>query len=54
MDRVRELLGLPEDIAIVEAITLGVGAEDSASDTLSSRGTRPRRPLEELIRWERF
>jgi FMN reductase [NAD(P)H] len=54
MDRVRELLGLPNDVAIVEVITLGVGAEDRASDTLSSRGTRPRRPLEELVRWERF
>jgi nitroreductase len=54
MDRVRELLGLPDDVAIVEVITLGVGAEDSASDTLSSRGTRPRRSLEELVRWERF
>jgi FMN reductase [NAD(P)H] len=54
MDRVRELLGLPDDVAIVEVITLGVGAEDSASDALSSRGTRPRRPLEELVRWERF
>ena len=54
MDRVRELLGLPDDVAIVEVITLGVGAEDNASNTLSSRGTRPRRPLEELVRWERF
>ncbi|HVR13253.1 MAG TPA: nitroreductase family protein, partial [Gaiellaceae bacterium] len=54
MDRVRELLGLPDDVAIVEVITLGVGAEDTASDTLSSRGTRPRRSLEELVRWERF
>ena len=54
MDRVRELLGLPDDVAIVEVITLGVGAEDTASDALSSRGTRPRRPLEELVRWERF
>ncbi|MBA3733663.1 MAG: nitroreductase family protein [Actinobacteria bacterium] len=54
MERVRELLGLPDDVAIVEVITLGAGAEDAASDKLSSRGTRPRRPLEELVRWERF
>jgi nitroreductase len=52
--RVRELLGLPEDVALVEVITLGYPAEDSASDRLSSRGTRPRRPLDELVRWERF
>ena len=54
MERVRELLGLPDDIAIVEVITLGYPAEDTASDRLSSRGTRPRRPLDELVRWERW
>jgi FMN reductase [NAD(P)H] len=52
METVRELLRLPEDIAIVEVITLGYEAEDRASDRLSSRGTRPRRPLDQLVRWE--
>jgi nitroreductase len=52
MQGVRELLELPEDIAIVEVITLGYAAEDSASDRLSSRGTRPRKPIDELVRWE--
>jgi nitroreductase len=50
--RVRALLGLPDDVALVEVITLGYAAEDTASDRLSSRGTRPRRPLEESVRWE--
>jgi FMN reductase [NAD(P)H] len=54
MQRVRKLLGLPDDVAIVEVITLGYAAEDAASDQLSSRGTRPRRPLDELVRWERW
>ena len=54
METVRALLGLPDDIAIVEVITLGYPAEDTASDRLSSRGTRPRRPLDELVRWERW
>jgi nitroreductase len=54
MERVRALLDLPGDIAIVEVITLGYPAEDTASDRLSSRGTRPRRPLDELVRWERW
>jgi FMN reductase [NAD(P)H] len=53
-NRVREFLGLPEDVALVEVITLGYAAEDTASDRLSSRGTRPRRPLDELVRWERY
>jgi len=54
MSRVRHVLRVPDDIAIVEVITLGVPADDTASDRLSSRGTRPRRPLDELVHWERF
>jgi FMN reductase [NAD(P)H] len=54
MSRVRELLRVPDDLAIVEVITLGVAAEDTASDRLSSRGTRPRRALDDLVRWETF
>jgi nitroreductase len=54
MKEVRQLLELPGDVAIVEVITLGYPAQDSASDRLSSRGTRPRKPIDELVRWERF
>jgi FMN reductase [NAD(P)H] len=54
METVRKLLALPDDIAMVEVITLGYPGEDTASDQLSSRGTRPRRQLEEIIRWERW
>jgi FMN reductase [NAD(P)H] len=54
MAQVRELLRLPSDVAIVEVITLGRPAEDTVSDRLSSRGTRPRKPLGELVRWERW
>jgi FMN reductase [NAD(P)H] len=54
MSRVRDLLRVPDDLAIVEVITLGVPAEDTASDRLSSRGTRPRRALDELVQWETF
>lgn len=52
MSNVRELLGLPDDVAIVEVVTLGREAEDTASDRLSSRGTRRRKPLDELVRWQ--
>ena len=54
MARVRELLAVPDDVAIVEVITLGEPAADDPSDRLSSRGTRPRRGLDELVRWETF
>jgi FMN reductase [NAD(P)H] len=52
VESVRTLLRLPDDVAIVEVITLGYAADDTASDRLSSRGTRPRRALAELVRWE--
>jgi nitroreductase len=54
MERFRELVGLPPDVAVVEVITLGRPGEDTLSDRQSSRGTRPRRPLDELVRWERW
>jgi nitroreductase len=54
MKQVREILGLPEDIALVEIVTLGGPGGDDPSDRLSSRGTRPRKPLDELVRWERW
>jgi nitroreductase len=52
--RVRELLRLPEDVTPVEAITIGHPGDDTASDRSSSRGTRPRKPLDELVHWERW
>ena len=54
MGSVREVLGLPEDVALVEIVTLGKAGPDDPSDRLSSRGTRPRKPLDELVRWERW
>jgi nitroreductase len=52
MQEVRKLLNLPQDVAIVEVITIGHPGEDTVSDQRSSRGTRPRKQLEELVRWE--
>jgi len=54
MDRVRELLGLPPDVAVVEVITIGHAGDDMLSDQRSSRATRPRRQLDELVHWERW
>jgi nitroreductase len=54
MARVREILGLPDDVALVEIITLGRPGADDPSGRLSSRGTRPRKPIDELVHWERW
>jgi nitroreductase len=54
MDEVRAILDLPDDVALVEVVTLGRPGGDDPSDRLSSRGTRPRKPLDELVRWERW
>jgi nitroreductase len=49
---IRELLRVPGDVTPVEAITLGHAGNDNASDRLSSRGTRPRKALDELVHWD--
>jgi FMN reductase [NAD(P)H] len=54
MAPVRKVLGLPDDVALVEIITLGKPAAGDPSDRLSSRGTRPRRPIDDLVHWERW
>jgi FMN reductase [NAD(P)H] len=54
IEKVRRLLRLPDDVEIVEVLTIGYPAEDTASGRLSSRGTYPRKPLEKIIRWERW
>jgi FMN reductase [NAD(P)H] len=54
MEPFRELLGLPPEVTVVEVITIGRPAEDRLSDERSSRATRPPKPLEELVRWERW
>ena len=51
MREVRAILALPEDVGLVEIVTLGRPRPDDPSDRLSSRGTRPRKPLDELVRW---
>jgi len=54
MQSFRHLLALPDDVALVEVIALGYAGDDPISDVRSSRATRPRKPLDELVRWERW
>lgn len=53
-DRLRDLVRLPEDVAIVGVVTIGHAApepmEERRKETLRTR----RRPVEEVVRWERW
>jgi nitroreductase len=52
--RVRELLGIPSDLRIVAGVTVGRSAPDPGWSKLTSRATRRRRALDELVRWQRW
>ena len=49
-DGLRELLGMPDDLAIVGVVTVG----HAAPDPRSGSGKRGWKPLEEVVRWERW
>jgi nitroreductase len=50
-DGLRELLGMPEDLEVVGVVTIGhAGPRPSAG----SRRKFPWKPLEEVVRWERW
>jgi nitroreductase len=50
-DGLRELLGMPEDLEVVGVVTIGhQGPRPSAG----SRRKFPWKPLEEVVRWERW
>jgi nitroreductase len=53
-DRLRELLGMPEDLVIVGVVTVGRPAPDPTQERTRAAIRRRRRPLEEVVRWERW
>ncbi len=53
-DRLRELLGMPEDVAVVGVVTIGRPAPERMEAEKKERLRRRRRPLEEVVRWERY
>jgi FMN reductase [NAD(P)H] len=53
-DRLRELLGMPEDMEIVGAVTVGHPAPEPMEERRRETLRRRRRPLEEVVRWERW
>jgi len=52
--RLRELLGIPDDLRIVAGITLGHGAPDPEWSKRTSRATQRRRTIDELVHWNRW
>jgi nitroreductase len=50
-ERLRELLGMPEDVTVVGVVTIGHAAPETAR---GSRSKFPWKPLEEVVRWEHW
>ena len=54
MQAFKELLGIPDDVAVVAGVTIGKGKPDPNASRVSSRMTQLRRSLDEVVRWERW
>jgi nitroreductase len=52
--RVRELLGIPDDLTIVTGVTIGHPAEDPDWDRASSVFSQRRRAHDEVVQWNRW
>jgi nitroreductase len=52
--RVRELLGIPDDLTIVTGVTVGHPAEDPEWDRASSVFSQRRRAQDEVVRWNHW
>jgi FMN reductase [NAD(P)H] len=50
----KQLLGIPDDVAVVAGVTIGRRRPDPKSAAISSRSTQRRRELDEIVRWERW
>jgi nitroreductase len=50
----KDLLSIPDDVHFVCVVTLGYPADTDPVSASSSRLTRARKPLEEVVRWERW
>ena len=54
MGAFKELLGIPDDVAVVAGVTLGKARPDPNSSRASSRMSQRRRGLDEVVHWERW
>jgi FMN reductase [NAD(P)H] len=53
-DDVRELLGIPADVEVVGVVTVGHAAPEPTEECRKERLRSRRRPLEEVVHWERW
>jgi nitroreductase len=54
MAQFKELLRIPEDVAVTSCITIGKPADDTSWSALSSRLTQRRKSVDDLVHWERW
>jgi nitroreductase len=50
----KQLLDIPDDIAVTCCITIGNPADDSSWNATASRRTQARKPVDDLVHWERW
>lgn len=50
----KELLAIPDDVDVACCVTIGKPADDASWSRMSSRLTQARRPIDDLVRWERW
>jgi len=53
-DELRELLGAPDDFEVVGIVTVGHPAPEPNEEGRKQRLRKGRRPLDEVVRWERW
>ena len=54
MQPFKQLLGIPDDIDVTCCITIGEPADDSGWNDRTSRLTQARKPVDDLVHWERW
>jgi len=54
MQPFKQLLAIPNDVDVACCITIGKPADDSEWDRRTSRLTQARKPVDELVHWERW
>jgi len=54
MAEFKDLLGIPDDVAVVAGVTIGKAKPDPNSSRSSSRMSQRRRQLDEVVHWERW